>query len=80
MAGDSQDDAPRAGEVYFELLRAPNALRLVAIDAATGIEVTVMGPVNASRDDLERIALRKLQRRIEAGRQTPRPPDDGKLA
>ena len=80
MAGDSQDDAPRAGEVYFELLRAPNALRLVAIDAATGTEVTVMGPVNASRDDLERIALRKLQRRIEAQQKTPRPPGDGKLA
>ena len=80
MAGDSHDDAPRAGEVYFELLRAPNALRLVAIDAATGTEVTVMGPVNASRDDLERIALRKLHRRIESERETPAPTGRGKLA
>ena len=80
MAGDSRDDAPRAGEVYFELLRAPNALRLVAIDAATGTEVTVMGPINASRDDLERIALRKLRRRIEAEQKTPPPPGRGKLA
>ena len=80
MAGDSHDDTPRAGEVYFELLRAPNALRLVAIDAATGTEVTVMGPVNASRDDLERIALRKLQRRIESEQVTPPPTGRGKLA
>lgn len=80
MAADSHDDVPRAGEVYFELLRAPNALRLVAIDAATGTEVTVMGPVNASRDEMERIALRKLRRRIEAERQAPPPTGRGKLA
>ena len=80
MAGDSHENAPRAGEVYFEFLRAPNAVRLVAIDAATGTEVTVMGPVNASRNDLERIALRKLQRRIAAEQQIPPPTGRGKLA
>ena len=36
------------------------SMKVVAIDAATGIEVTVIGPASAARHDLERLATRKL--------------------
>ena len=39
---------------------------MAAIDAVTGIEVTVIGPVKAARADLQRLALRKLQARLAA--------------
>lgn len=35
-------------------------LRVNAVDAATGVEVTVMGPAGASRREIEEIALKKL--------------------
>jgi hypothetical protein len=53
-----------ASEVYFEFIALGAAVKVVAIDAATGVEIAVVGPASASRADLERIALRKLQARI----------------
>jgi hypothetical protein len=58
------DDAPR--EVLFEFRQVGGAVRVAAIDAATGIEVTVMGPAAASRADLQRLALAKLKARLAA--------------
>ncbi|NVO16446.1 MAG: hypothetical protein HXX10_20655 [Rhodoplanes sp.] len=59
-------------EILFELTVVGGAVRVVAIDAATGIEVSIMGPVTAPRAALQRIALQKLERRLtkagEAGR------------
>ncbi len=52
-------------EVYFEHIRLGSAVRVAAIDAATGTEVTVMGPATASQADLERLALSKLKARLE---------------
>jgi hypothetical protein len=57
-----QDDSPR--EVLFEFRQVGGAVRVAAIDAATGLEVTVMGPVTASRADLQRLALAKLKARL----------------
>ena len=56
--------APRAGEVYIEFTRHGAQLRAVAVDAATGVEVTVFGPASIARNDLARIAVRKLERRL----------------
>jgi hypothetical protein len=53
-----------SGEVYFEFFVLGASVKIVAIDAATGTEIAVMGPASASRADLERIALRKLQARL----------------
>ena len=36
----------------------------MAIDAATGTEVSVMGPASAAQADLERLALAKLKARL----------------
>jgi hypothetical protein len=38
--------------------------KVAAIDPATGIEVSVMGPSHASRADLQRLALAKLRKRL----------------
>ena len=50
--------------VYFEFRRIAQQVRVSAIDGATGVEVTVFGPVSASESDLKSLALRKLQRRL----------------
>jgi hypothetical protein len=52
-------------EVLFEFTAVGAVMKVAAIDAATGIEVTVMGPVHASRADLQKLALGKLRRRLE---------------
>ena len=53
-----------ANEVYFTFQPVGSAVKVTAIDAKTGIEVVIMGPHTASQSDLERVALRKLQKRI----------------
>jgi hypothetical protein len=42
-------------------------VRVAAIDAATNIEVVVMGPAKAAQSDLKRLALQKLKARLAAG-------------
>ena len=53
-------------EVLFEFTAVGAVMKVAAIDAATGIEVTVMGPASASRADLRKLALAKLRKRLEA--------------
>ena len=50
--------------VYFEHSAVGAYRRVAAICGRTGIEVVVMGPLHASQYDLERLASRKLQRRL----------------
>jgi hypothetical protein len=60
-------DSPR--EVYFEFTQIGSSVRVVAIDAASGVEVTVVGPATAAPSHLQRLALAKLKVRMarEAG-------------
>lgn len=51
--------------VYFEFVRQGAYVQVFAIDGTTGVEVSVFGPAATPRADLERLALRKLQRRLE---------------
>ncbi len=51
-------------EVYFEITIIGGSAKVVALDARTGIEVAAIGPANAARADLERLALAKLKARI----------------
>jgi len=53
-----------SGEVLFEFVTRGNSVRCAAIDGATGIEVFVVGPTNASEEHLKMIALRKLRLRL----------------
>ncbi len=52
---------PRAGEVYFEFRSVGAFMRVNIIDGATGQETYVLGPLNASREHLQNLALRKLR-------------------
>jgi hypothetical protein len=52
-------------EVLFEFTAIGAVMKVAAIDAATGIEVTVMGPSHASRADLQKLALAKLRKRLD---------------
>ena len=52
------------GEVYFEFTAIGGSVKVVAIDAATGTEVTVIGPVSAAQSDLQRLALGKLKAKL----------------
>jgi hypothetical protein len=54
------------GEVYFEFTAIGRNVKVSAIHAATGVEVSIMGPANAVRADLQRLALQKLVVRLKA--------------
>ncbi|RME94287.1 MAG: serine hydroxymethyltransferase [Alphaproteobacteria bacterium] len=62
----ARDAAPRDGEIYVEFRQVGNAMRVTAVDAASGEEVVVMGPVHGRREELQRIAVRKLKMRLGA--------------
>ncbi|MET0278155.1 MAG: serine hydroxymethyltransferase [Pseudorhodoplanes sp.] len=54
-------------EVLFEFTAIGPMMKVVAIDAETGVEVMVMGPTRASRADLQKLALAKLRKRLNGG-------------
>ena len=58
----SREPGPR--EVYFEFIAIGAVVKVSAIDAATGTEVSVMGPASAAQADLEKLALAKLKARL----------------
>jgi hypothetical protein len=51
-------------EVYFEFVAIGRSVKVVAIHAASGVEVSVLGPAGAAHSDLERLALQKLLARL----------------
>ena len=57
-------------EVLFEFTAIGNVVKVAAIDAATGLEVSIMGPVHASRADLQKLALAKLNGRLASHSKT----------
>lgn len=58
-------------EVYFEFIPVGDAIKVSAIDGATGREVSIMGPVRANHKELERIALNKLRYVLEQEGKAP---------
>jgi hypothetical protein len=55
-------------DVYFEFTAIGGSVKVAAIDAATGLEVSVVGPAGAARADLQRLALQKLKARLAGDR------------
>jgi hypothetical protein len=47
-------------EVYIEFVVQGNVVKATAIDAATGVEASIVGPANAPRAALAEAAARKL--------------------
>jgi hypothetical protein len=60
MSGDRSGSR----EVYFEFTTIGGTVKVVAIDAASGTEVTVMGPARTPQGDMQRLALQKLMARL----------------
>jgi hypothetical protein len=58
-------------EVYFEIAIVGNVARVSAICSVTGTEVQVIGPAGAPRHDLQRLALRKLEKRLAEEKPAP---------
>jgi uncharacterized protein DUF6898 len=52
-------------DVYFELIAIGHSVKVTAIHAASGTEVSVIGPASAARSDLERLAIQKLAARLK---------------
>jgi hypothetical protein len=61
------DDASQDREIYFEFTPIGRSVKVAAIDAATGTEVSIVGPATAPRADLQRLAMQKLMARLKAG-------------
>lgn len=52
-------------------------MKVSAVDAETGIEVVIMGPVSATRNDLQRVAIRKLKAQVsKSKKEGPADPED----
>lgn len=79
-SGRANGQASQPSEVYIEFQAIGPQVRVTAMDAASGIEVFVVGPVTASRSDLQTLAIRKLQRRMAQGDDLPPSSGRGILA
>jgi hypothetical protein len=51
---------PDDREVIFELRRIGAAVKVVAVDVATGIEASILGPASSGEAALCRVARQKL--------------------
>lgn len=49
------------GEAIIEFRRIGTALQVIAVDPATGTEVSMVGDPRLSQKELARLAVRKLQ-------------------
>ena len=49
-----------ASGIILEISRVGNSQKVTAVDEVTGIEVSFVAPVSASRMDIERLARSKL--------------------
>ncbi|WP_417310010.1 DUF6898 family protein [Devosia sp.] len=63
MAGSR---TPGPGKIYFEFTQVGQQMRVAAIDEATGTEVIVVAPLNATQAHMQTIAEAKLRRRLSA--------------
>jgi hypothetical protein len=61
----SDSDEPDLGEVYLEYYPIGASLKVSAIHAETGVEVSIMAPAKAARADTQRVVLKKLQARLK---------------
>ncbi|NWH08470.1 MAG: serine hydroxymethyltransferase [Alphaproteobacteria bacterium] len=53
------------GGLYFEFIAIGVSVKCTAIDPASGMEASVIGPTSALSSDLEKLAAAKLRRLIE---------------
>lgn len=59
-------------EVYFEFVPVGRQVKVSAVCSVTGVEVSIVGPSNASQRDLQTLALRKLETRLRNAAGAPK--------
>lgn len=67
-----------ASDVIFEMIEIGEYLKVNAIDVKTGEEVSVSGPAIGCVEELKRIALRKLMKKLnpdDEDNESPKKPD-----
>jgi len=52
-------------EIYLEYLTVGDSIKVTAVDSATGTEVSIVGPARAPQNELERVAIDKLEYVLE---------------
>lgn len=52
------------GDAIIEFRRVGAALKVIAVDPATGMEVSVIGDPRVSQQELARLAVQKLRYRL----------------
>ncbi len=50
-----------SGEYLVEFIQVGSYMKVSAIDAVSGREVSIVGPANASRTQLSKVAINKLK-------------------
>jgi hypothetical protein len=63
--------APAKAEIFLEVVIRGAFAKATAIDSATGLEASVVGPANASRAALGDAARRKLEYLIRKTKPSP---------
>ena len=63
----------QTSNIYMEYVAVGASMKATAIDGVSGREASVVGPVNAARSDLERLAVRKLQRLLSEDSHNSKP-------
>lgn len=59
------------GEVYFEFVQVGQQMRVAAVDAATGTEVIVITPLQATKLQMQRVAMAKLRKKLAQSASAP---------
>ncbi len=57
--------AGQGGSVLFEFTEIGGQVRIAAIDERSGIEIVVISPSGATRQQMQQLALAKLRKRME---------------
>jgi len=63
------------GEVYIEFKQVGQAMKVTAVDAATGLEVVIMGPASAAQSHLQKVAIDKLKMQLKKSETEPESDD-----
>ena len=51
-------------KILFEFIPQGRFMKVSAVDPKTGVEVSIVGPLTASQEYLERLAVQKLERKL----------------
>jgi len=62
---DADQISDPRGEIYIEYKQVGQTMKVIAVDATTGIEVVIMGPASAAQSHLQKVAIQKLKMQLK---------------